>query len=199
MSIIGERYYSFHNEQYWYAGHFVEEFLNIQDHNSLRIFEIGAAEGGLIKYFSEKGHYCHGIEYSKSRYEFSKELNKDSNIKFIHGDITNKSTYADHLREQMNIVICRDVIEHIHPNKKIIALKNMAAVLNPGGKLFISFPPKYSPYAGHQQVAPKKLVKLPYLHLLPDRLYRWYLSMMRMRVSSGQGLLNTKHKRLSIR
>ena len=64
--------------------------------------------------------------------------------------------------------------------------------------MFISFPPKYSPYAGHQQVSIKKLVKLLYLHLLLDKLYDLYLNIMGLKVSSRQGLMDTKHNRLSI-
>ncbi|HCL00469.1 MAG TPA: hypothetical protein DHW42_10255 [Candidatus Marinimicrobia bacterium] len=198
MKDISKRYHNFHKEQYWYAGHFVEDFLGIPNHNSLKILEVGTAEGGLLKYFSEKGHYCYGIEYSESRYEFSKALNKDSKIKFIHGDITDQSTYADYLQERMNIVICRDVIEHIHPNKKIIALKNMAAILNPDGKLFISFPPKYSPYAGHQQGAPKIFAKLPYLHLLPAKIFRSYLSMLNIPQNTINQLNDIRKSRISI-
>lgn len=196
MTEISERYRNFHKEQYWYAEHFVENFLNIENQTNLKILEVGTAEGGLLKYFSEKGHQCYGIEYSKSRYEFSKVLNKDSNIKFINGDITDQSTYADYLQERMNIVICRDVIEHI--DNKELALKNMTDILLQNGKLFISFPPKYSPYAGHQQGAPHKMAKIPYVYFLPDAFYKFYLHLLKINKSTIDRLINAKKLRLSI-
>ncbi len=199
MTEVIERHLRSYHEQYWYAENVLEKFLEISGSGPLSICEVGPAEGGALKYFAEKGHYCYGIEFSEIRYNNSIILNNKEDILFLRGDITKPDTYSNQIDLSMDIIICRDVIEHIDADQKFIALQNMTTLFKPGGRMFISFPPKYSPYAGHQQVAPKKLVKLPYLHLLPDRLYRRYLSMMRMRVSSGQGLLDTKHKRLSIR
>ena len=198
MTEVIERHLRSYHEQYWYAENVLEKFLEISGSGPLSICEVGPAEGGALKYFAEKGYHCYGIEFSEIRYNNSIILNNKEDILFLKGDITRPDTYSNQIDLSMDTIICRDVIEHIDADQKFIALQNMTTLLKPGGRMFISFPPKYSPYAGHQQVAPKKLVKLPYLHLLPDRLYRRYLSMMGMRVSSGQGLLDTKHKRLSI-
>ena len=67
----------------------------------------------------------------------------------------------------------RDVIEHVFDQES--AMKNIKELLKPEGKLFISFPPKYSPFAGHQQNSSRTLSKLPFLHLLPTLLYRLFL------------------------
>ncbi|MBN1185519.1 MAG: class I SAM-dependent methyltransferase [Bacteroidales bacterium] len=198
MTEVIERHLRSYYEQYWYAKNVIEKFLCISNTKSLSICEVGPAEGGALKYLSEKGHQCYGIEFSEVRYNNSKVLNDKKEICFLYGDITKPSTYINQIDSTIDIIICRDVIEHIDTDHKCAALQNMSDLLKPGAKMFISFPPKYSPYAGHQQVAPKKLIKLPYLHLLPDRLYGWYLSKMGMPVSSKSGLLDTKHKRLSI-
>jgi len=199
MNTVIDRHLRSYHEQYWYAGHVLEKFLEINHSTSLSICEVGPAEGGALKYFAERGHRCFGIEFSEVRYNNSLLLNENRDILFLRGDITKPDTYLHQIDSAIDIIICRDVIEHIDNDQKFTALQNMSNLLKPGGKMFISFPPKYSPYAGHQQVAPKLLVKLPYIYLLPDQLYSWYLSIMGMRVSSGQGLLDTKHKRLSIR
>ncbi|MBU0711500.1 class I SAM-dependent methyltransferase [bacterium] len=199
MTEVINRHLRSYHEQYWYAKNVLEKFLEISNTKSLSICEVGPAEGGALKYFAEKGHRCYGVEFSEVRYNNSKFLNAKKDIHFVKGDITEPDTYMPQIGSPVDIIICRDVIEHIDTDQKFIGLQNMSNLLKPGGKMFISFPPKYSPYAGHQQVAPKILVKLPYLHLLPDRIYIRYLSIMGMRVSSGQGLLDTKHKRLSIR
>ena len=98
----------------------------------------------------------------------------------------------------MDIVICRDVIEHISNEKKIVAIKNMTRFLSKGSLLFISFPPKYSPFAGHQQNISNKLGKIPYLFLLPNKLYTFYLKILRVPETTIQTLLYTKRQRISV-
>lgn len=199
MNAIPPRNLNYFNEQYWYAGHVLECFLNISEATGLSICEVGTAEGGTLQYFGEKGHRCYGIEFAAHRNEIANLLNQHSNIRFVNGDITNPATYRDKIPGEMDIVICRDVIEHIEPEKKLVALQNMVAMLKSRGKLFISFPPKYSAYAGHQQGSPALLGKLPYLHCLPDNLYAWYLALLKIPRKRIDNFLNVKACRLSIR
>lgn len=198
MTEISSRNLRCYNEQYWYGKHFVKDFLDIDCQNKLRVLEVGTAEGGLLKYFSEFGLQCYGLENSKNRYENSIQLNSNLDIEFIYGDITKISPDLLRLSDKIDIVICRDVIEHIDSDIKYKALQNMYVLLKPGGRMFISFPPKYSPYAGHQQVAPRLLAKLPYIHCFPDSLYANYLSVLGVNENVIKGLLRTKHTRLSI-
>jgi 2-polyprenyl-3-methyl-5-hydroxy-6-metoxy-1,4-benzoquinol methylase len=199
MKKISDRNIRSYYEQYWYAENVLTGFLNIDHSVPLRICEIGPAEGGALKYFTQHGHECCGIELSDNRHENSIILNSDFNIKFIKGTITQPESYLNDIPNNMDVVICRDVIEHIDQDKKIVALKNMADLLKPNGQCFISFPPKYSPYAGHQQTAPSVLAKLPYLFCLPDALYSGYLTLCRTPRAKIQGLLRVKSVRLSIR
>lgn len=198
MKNISARNLRSYHEQFWYAENVLTDFLELSHSKQLLICEVGPAEGGALKYFAQKGHNCFGIEFSDNRYKNSLILNSGLDITFIQGDIANSDTYLKNIPEKMDVVICRDVIEHIDRNKKSAALQNMANLLKPDGKLFISFPPKYSPYAGHQQVAPKLLGKLPYIYLLPDSLYANYLSVMGINKNVIMGLLRTKHTRLTI-
>ena len=78
--------------------------------------------------------------------------------------------------EKYDTIVIRDVIEHIED--KTTALANIFNLLKPGGKLFMSFPPKYCAYAGHQQTVPTLLGKLPYLHVLPNFIYKAYLNLI---------------------
>ena len=87
-------------------------------------------------------------------------------------------------------------IEHIE--QKEIALKNIYDLLKPNGKLFVSFPPKYCAYAGHQQTIPAMIGKLPYLHLLPNFLYKGYLGLIGCPDNKTDYLLSTKETRISI-
>lgn len=199
MNTVPVRNLNYFNEQYWYAGHVLKDFLNLSEEKGLSICEVGTAEGGTLQYFAEKGHRCYGIEFAVHRYEIAVLLNQHSGIRFVNGDITHPETYRDKIPDALDLVICRDVIEHIEAEKKIVALQNMVAMLKSRGKLFVSFPPKYSAYAGHQQGIPALLGKLPYLHCLPNKLYARYLALLKIPRLRIDNLLNVKACRLSIR
>ena len=76
---------------------------------------------------------------------------------------------------------------------------NIFNLLKPGGKLFMSFPPKYCAYAGHQQTVPTLLGKLPYLHVLPNFIYKAYLNLISCPEKKINYLISTKETRISIR
>ncbi len=198
MTDIPERSLGFHKEQHWLAANFLENYLELKERSGLRILEIGSAEGGVLNYLASKGHCCFGIEHSWSRYEMACKINQSVRIHFIHGDITEPKTYATQLNDLMDIIISCDVIEHIPADKKEAALLNMKNLLAINGLLFISFPPKYSPFAGHQQVVPSWAGRIPYLFLLPDGLYAAYLKRLKTSVQTVADLIATKHDRLSI-
>ena len=100
------------------------------------------------------------------------------------------------LQNKYDLIVIRDVIEHIKHKEK--ALKNIYNLLKPNGKLFVSFPPKYCAYAGHQQTIPAMIGKLPYLHLLPNFLYKGYLGLIGCPDNKTDYLLSTKETRISI-
>ncbi len=185
-----------YNEQYWYAENFLEQFLKIEDTPKLNILEIGTAEAGLLKYFAEKGHNCYGIEYSQVRFQNAIDLNTQPNLKVIHGDITKPETYNEFENILFDVIVVRDVIEHI-PERET-ALQNIHALLKPEGKLFFSFPPKYSPFAGHQHVLPSKFCRFPYLYMLPDFIYKKYLLFFNIIPESVEYYLRIKRDRISI-
>jgi len=190
-----------YREQYWYGEHFLNAFLKLEGFKApLRVLEIGPAEAGLLKYFQERGHSCVGLEYSPSRHENSVILNRDLPITLTTGDITDRESFHPEVQKGgFDLVILRDVIEHILFSEKQTALNNISSLMKPGALFFVSFPAKSAPYAGHQQVASSKFVKLPYIHLLPDGLYRWVLSLSGLRDAQVDNLLFIKDNRLSNR
>jgi SAM-dependent methyltransferase len=68
-----------------------------------------------------------------------------------------------------DLILLRDVLEHVPERERIVDV--CARTLRPGGRLFVSFPPYYSPFGGHQHVAANWTKLAPYLHLLPERLF----------------------------
>jgi len=147
---------------------FTEEYLlpyfkkYIYNFHDKRVLEIGCAEGGLLEVMEANGNYAVGIELSAERAEIAEQKNPKLNV--IVGDVTDRRL-PEKLNEKFDLIIMREVIEHVH--NKTAAFDNINALLNEGGYLFISFPPKRSPFAGHQQIGKSFLKAIPYLHVLP--------------------------------
>jgi len=95
---------------------------------------------------------------------------REGKIHFFSKDIYKIDIQQD-LGGAFDVIVLKDVIEHIHDQAKLIAwMKNM---LVPGGVVFFGFPPWQMPFGGHQQMCSNKwLSKLPYYHLLPSFMYR---------------------------
>lgn len=156
---------------------FVREHVGIT--SETRVLEIGCAEAGVLKPFLELGATCVGIELHAERIEWAKKFLGDyiekGKLSFIARNIYDIDVERD-LEKKFDLVILKDVIEHIHDQGKFIA--RLGDFLNPGGKVFFGFPPWYMPFGGHQQICKNKaLSKLPYYHLLPASLYKAILKM----------------------
>ena len=140
---------------------------NIPNFNKLKVLEVGCAEGGLLEVLQNLGMTAVGLEISRERVNTAKEKNPDLNI--LVGDITDPEL-SKKLNQKFDMIVMREVIEHIHDKKA--AFDNLDALLNENGYLFISFPPRMSPFAGHQQIAKSFLKIIPYLHVLPESILR---------------------------
>jgi SAM-dependent methyltransferase len=85
-----------------------------------------------------------------------------------------------------DLILMRDVLEHIPEAEK--ALAKAASLLARGGALFASFAPFYSPFGGHQQNGSGLFAYVPWLHLLPRRLFRSLLRLEGNSYKAGRGL-----------
>lgn len=177
---------------------FVKDFL--PKRKPLRILEIGCAEAGVLKAFTELGHHCVGIELSPHRVKLAREFLSEEfergQIRFIAEDIFNIEPDKE-FEELFDLVILKDVIEHIHGHQRfIIELKKF---IKPDGHVFFAFPPWYMPFGGHQQLADNKFLnKLPYYHILPNSLYRLILKAGGEKDEKVEGLLDIKSTHLTI-
>ncbi|MBX2904796.1 MAG: class I SAM-dependent methyltransferase [Taibaiella sp.] len=143
------------------------------------VFEVGTAEGGVLRPFMERGCTALGVDLAPERIELAEGfLAKE--IAEGKAEILLKNIYdADFLERfkgKFDIIILKDVIEHVPEQEKFIPyLKNF---LKPGGQIFFGFPPWYMPFGGHQQVCRKKWAAvLPWYHILPRPLYKGILKM----------------------
>ncbi len=141
-----------------------------------RVLEIGCGEGGVLSAFIKQDCIGVGVELHESRLQLANELLdkeiKDGKIKFIAKDIYKVT--EEESGGKFDLIIMKDVIEHIHDQKKL--LQRLHDLLLPNGVIFFGFPPWQMPFGGHQQMCTNKLLSnLPYYHLLPARLYKWIL------------------------
>ncbi len=162
-------------EQKEYTKNYILPYLQkyIPDFYKCSVLEVGCAEGGLMDVLMEIGIHVVGVEISKERADTAKL--KNDRLKIYVGDITDYSLPTK-IEEKFDVIIMREVIEHVHD--KYTAFDNLDAMLKDNGYLFISFPPKYSPFAGHQQIAKSFLKIIPYLHLLPKKLLKGLASIL---------------------
>ena len=97
---------------------------------------------------------------------------------------------------RFDIVILKDVIEHIHDQSRLLA--RLKDFLTPGGIIFFGFPPWQMPFGGHQQLCKNSLSKVPYFHLLPKPLYKGILKLFKEPDHVVTDLLEIKDTGISI-
>lgn len=176
---------------------FIHEVKNINEHTS--VLEIGCGEGGNLAPFLKTG--CKrivGIDMSKGKIEnankFFDKIENSNNIEFINDDIYNIS--AEDI-EQFDIIITRDVLEHIHGQEKFMSF--VKEFMKPDGIFFLGFPPWHNPFGGHQQICKSKfLSKLPYFHILPRSAYEFILKSFGESEAKIRALLEIKETGITI-
>jgi len=164
---------------------------------TIQVLEIGCGEAGNLKPFLDLGCKCTGVDFSNPKIEKGKAFFANhpfaKNIKLISEDIYKTTEF----HSQFDIIIIRDVIEHIHDQDKFMSL--LKDLMAPDGVVFFAFPPWQSPFGGHQQMCESKILSaLPYYHLLPVPLYRAVLKLFGENEGKINGLLEIKETGISL-
>lgn len=177
---------------------FIERYI---DHDrKLDVLEIGCAEAGVLKAFTDKGHQCVGIELDPNRTEIAKTFMAEEmaagKIEFMSKNIYDIDVDVD-LKTKFDLVILKDVIEHIHDQAKFMSF--LHKFLKPDGKIFFGFPPWQMPFGGHQQVAKNKVLSaVPYYHMLPRPIYKMILKAFGESPQKVENMLEIKDTGISI-
>lgn len=184
------------NEQVYTTATYVIPFIEKVKHvdASLKVFEIGCGEGGNLKPFLDLGCTCVGVDLSNGKIERGKEIFNDTpGIELICKDIYDMPDYYG----KFDILIIRDVIEHIHDQDKFLGF--IKQFLNRDALVFVAFPPWQNPFGGHQQMCRNKFLSmLPFFHLLPASIYRSILKLFGESDTTIAGLLEIKETGISI-
>lgn len=143
------------------------------------VLEVGTGEGGVLLPFINRGCYSVGVDLDPARIILANNFLEDE-VKAGKALFALKNIYdADFLAQYggfFDIIILKDVIEHIHGQEEFIAY--LKKLLKPGGQIFFGFPPWMMPFGGHQQLMHVKWASmLPYFHILPRPVYKAFLKM----------------------
>ena len=101
-----------------------------------KILDVGCGDGGFLSAFSELSKECYGNEIR----DFSWE--KINDVKFVIGDICSEEI-KEKLMPKYDLVILRDVIEHILKDKKINFLNSVKNYMDDDSRLLVTFPPYF--------------------------------------------------------
>ena len=144
-----------------------------------RVVDLGCAEAGGLVALAEAGAQVCGLELRASRAELARRLAQERGVELrvLVGDLLSEDDIAQ-LGGPFDLVLLRDVIEHVPEKEK--ALRNVRRLLSgsPVGKALVTFPPYYSPFGGHQQMLASPFRLLPYWHFLPRPFFAplaWFL------------------------
>jgi len=189
------------NDQYQNSKNYVIPFIeqSIKLTTGTRVLEIGCAEGGVLKAFTDMGCVCTGVELSPSKVanarNFMKQEVDKGLINFICQDIYDLDFKAE-FAHQFDLIVLKDTIEHIHDQSKIISY--LKFLLKKDGYIFFGFPPWQMPWGGHQQICRSKILMfLPYFHLLPMSYYIKFLKLFGEEKSKIEVLAEIKETGIS--
>ncbi|KAB2843106.1 MAG: class I SAM-dependent methyltransferase [Melioribacteraceae bacterium] len=156
-------------EQIEYTNSYLLPFFinNLPEFKKMKVLEVGCAEAGFLRVLKDMGMETLGIELDENRAKMA--VDENPGLQIIVGDITDDKL-VEKINDQFDLVVMREVIEHV-PNKEK-AFANLNKLTKEGGYMFMSFPPKYSGFAGHQQLGRTFLKFTPYIHLLPEFITR---------------------------
>jgi ubiquinone/menaquinone biosynthesis C-methylase UbiE len=172
---------------------YVKHFMKISDQTT--VLEIGCGDGGNLLPFAEKGCQVVGVDISKNRIHQAKEFFKMRNLSatLIASDIFELHT----LEKKFDLIMIHDVIEHIGDKEGF--MNNIKRYLSPDGVIFTAFPAWEMPFGGHQQICRGKVCShLPFIHLLPNLLYKSLLKVCGEKEDTISELMNIKETRTSV-
>lgn len=164
----------------------------------MRVLEIGCGEGGNLTPFIDRGCEVMGIDLDSKKLANAKlyleETYKGQSIELLDQNIYEVS--GDDIG-RFDIIMLRDVIEHIPEQKKF--MHHLKSFMKEDGVVFFGFPPWRMPFGGHQQTCHNKLLsKLPYFHLLPMFMFKGVLKLFGEHKSTIRSLEEIKDTGIGI-
>ena len=160
--------------------------------NGLKVLDVGCGDGGFVSVFGEAGAIAAGVEVKDFGWP------KTDKVSYFVQDVTAPDATAK-LGTNYDLIILRDVIEHIPLHKKKYFLKSLQNFAHSRTRLMVTFPPFYSPFGLHQQVFCTSILrKVPFLSCLPKPLLRIVLTSFRESAETREKLIEIQDCRMTI-
>lgn len=135
--------------------------LEMEKFKGKKILDIGCSYGWFEKYVGSEAKEIIGIDLCEKDLFCAKREVKLKNVKFEKGSVLNLEKFE---KEEFDIVIMFDVIEHIPKKTEKKALEEIKRILKKNGKLLISTPANnfsnlFDPawYFGHRHYSKKQM------------------------------------------
>lgn len=161
-----------------------------------KVLEIGCGEGGNLLPFAQIGCSVTGIDICYSRIMEASDYFKrrEQSGTFICADFL-----VEKISGKFDIIIIHDVIEHINFSHKKAFMQKAKSLLEKNGIIFWGFPAWQMPFGGHQQICKNKVIShIPFIHLLPNTIYKSILKICREDNDCINELLNIKKTKVPI-
>ena len=168
LTYLNKKKFKNWNEYYWeYQYNLASEYYipllkrwNFDIKNK-KILDIGCGNGGFTAAFGNFSKTT-GIDIKKFPWKTVKNVDYKSYDIFTDPKILNTD---------YDLIILRDVIEHIPLDMKEKFIKKALEYGNSNVRLLVTFPPFYSPFGLHQQVLLNSKIRyIPFLSLIPKNL-----------------------------
>jgi ubiquinone/menaquinone biosynthesis C-methylase UbiE len=101
----------------------------------LSVLDIGAGDGDVVFELARKGYQCTAMDISRVRLEKYRTLAEAMKVRQLLGNV------EEHIplnNQEVDIVLCGEIIEHVPNNDK--ALAEINRVLKTGGQYIVSVP-----------------------------------------------------------
>jgi len=126
------------------------------------VLDVGCGEGGVLAGLAEGFRFRGlGIDYDE---EAIRRAETVAGCRFDQGDF-----YSYAFDATYDFILIRDVLEHCGDAEGM--LRRAAALLNQGGRIYVTFTPYLSPFGGHQHNGSGFFSNVPYLQALPEALF----------------------------
>ena len=159
-----------------------------------KVLDIGCGNGGFTAGLADGGAICTGVDIKKFDWNVH-----NSNLRYIIQDITERDA-VEKIGREYDLIILRDVIEHIPLDQKQQFLKSINRFSRGDSLALFTFPPFYSPFGLHQQTILKSFIRiLPFLGWVPDPFLCSILKLFGEKEDAIDKIREIKSSRMTIR
>ena len=141
--------------------------------NGRRVLDLGCGAGGLTVALAENGAHCLGIDLIPSQIEQASRFASERrvSVEFLATDVLKLNEFDRALdRRSFQLIVLSECVEHLKDRENVkFVLSRIKKYLTPDGLVYVSFPPWFNPYGGHQAGWPI-IRRIPWFHLMPTRI-----------------------------